>query len=278
MKLTFLTINAHKGFSPLNRRFALPELRDCVHDSGADIVFMQEVVGQNLRHAGRWLGWPDKPQHEYMAERSGFSHAYGKNAVYTAGHHGNAILSRYPILRSEKVDISTNRVEQRGLLYALVQLPAGNPPLHCVCVHLGLLRRSRVKQFALICEYVKRTVPESEPVVVAGDFNEWRARKDELSACLQLKDAGLALHGRKLRTFPAKLPVLPLDRIYLRGFRVRRAQVLNSGPWKDVSDHAAFLAEAEYDWQGNSPKNSPPARKADPADPVQAPPKPPAKL
>lgn len=250
MKLSFLTINAHKGFSALNKRFVLPELRECVHASGADIVFMQEVVGQNLRHAEKYFTWPARPQHEYMTERSGFSHAYGKNAVYTAGHHGNAILSRFPILHSEKMDISTNRVEKRGLLYARIQLPEKKPPLHCVCVHLGLLCASRRKQFSRIREFIQRVVPDSEPVIVAGDFNEWRKNsKDELETRLLMKDAGLELYGRKLRTFPSLLPALPLDRIYLRGFKVLKAQVLNKGPWKDISDHAAFLAEAEYDWE-----------------------------
>lgn len=249
MKLSFLTINTHKGFSTFNKRFALPELRECVHSSGADIIFMQEVVGQNLRHAEKYFGWPVKPHHEYMTELSGFSHAYGKNAVYTAGHHGNAILSRFNILHSEKVDISTNRVEHRGLLYARIELPEGKPPLHCVCVHLGLLGRSRRKQFARIREYIQKTVPDTEPVIVAGDFNEWRlGKQNELETRLLMKDAGLQLYGRKLRTFPGVLPVFPLDRIYLRGFKVVKAQVLNKGPWRDISDHAAFLAEAEYDW------------------------------
>jgi len=249
MRLSFLTINAHKGFSALNKRFALPELRDCVHATGADIVFIQEVVGQNLRKAGGYFGWPSKPQHEYLAEKSGFSHAYGKNAVYTAGHHGNAVLSRFQILHSEKVDISTNRLEKRGLLYAKIAIPEGKPPLHCVCVHLGLLSVSRRKQFARIREYIQRVVPDTEPVIVAGDFNEWRRnRKDELETRLYMKDAGFELYGHKLRTFPSLLPVFPLDRVYVRGFKVLKAQVLNKGPWRDISDHAAFFAEAEYAW------------------------------
>lgn len=247
MLLSFLTINAHKGFSALNKRFALPELRDCVHATGADIVFMQEVVGQNLHHAKKYLGWPLEPQHEYMTKKSGFKHAYGKNAAYTAGHHGNAILSRFPILHSEKVDISTNRMEKRGLLYARIELPGGHPPLHCICVHLGLLAASRRKQFAKLREYLQRVVPDGEPVIVAGDFNEWRKDKDnELETTLLLKDAGLELYGRKLRTFPSLMPVFPLDRIYLRGFKILKAQVLNKGPWRDVSDHAALYAETEY--------------------------------
>jgi endonuclease/exonuclease/phosphatase family metal-dependent hydrolase len=252
MKLSFLTINAHKGFSALNKRFALPELRDCIFAAGADIIFLQEVVGQNLRHAEKYFDWPLKPQHEYIAEKSGFSHAYGKNAVYTSGHHGNAILSRFPILHSEKVDISTNRMEKRGLLYARVRLPEGRPPLHCVCVHLGLLCVSRRRQFAKIREYLQRVVPDTEPMIVAGDFNEWRKnKKDELETRLMMKDCGLEVYGRKLRTFPSVLPALPLDRIYLRGFKVLKARVLNKGPWKNISDHAAFLAEAEYNWTPN---------------------------
>ncbi len=249
MKLSLLTINVHKGFSALNKRFVLPELRDSVHDTGADIIFLQEVVGQNLRKAGKCFGWPSAPQHEYMTEKSGFSHAYCKNAVYTAGHHGNAILSRFPILHSEKLDISTNRVEKRGMLYARVALPEGKPPLHCFCLHLGLLSFSRGKQLTRICEYIRRVVPDTEPVIVAGDFNEWRRnRQDELETRLLMKDAGLELYGRKLRTFPSRTPVFPLDRIYTRGFRILKAQVLNKGPWRDLSDHAAFFAEAMYDW------------------------------
>lgn len=255
MQLRLLTINAHKGFSTLNKRFALPELRDCVHELGADIVFLQEVVGQNIRQARKYFHWPVKPQHVYLAEKSGFAHAYGKNAVYTAGHHGNAILSRFPIIHSEKADISTNRMEHRGLLYAKVKLPQGRLPLHCICVHLGLLGVSRRKQFSKIVEFIQRVVPDTEPVIVAGDFNEWRKnKKDELETRLLMKDAGLELHGRKLRTFPALLPVFPLDRIYLRGFKVLKAQVLNKGPWKDISDHAAFFAEARYDWPTVEPR------------------------
>jgi endonuclease/exonuclease/phosphatase family metal-dependent hydrolase len=250
MKLRLLTINTHKGFSALNKRFVLPELRDCIHETGADIVFLQEVVGQNLRHAEKYFDWPRKPAHEYLVEKSGFKSAYGRNAVYTAGHHGNAILSRFPILDSERADISTNRVEKRGLLYARIQLPEGKPPLHCVCLHLGLLGVSRRKQFAKIREYIQRVVPDHEPAIIAGDFNEWhKNKKDELETKLMMKDAGLEVYGRKLRTFPALMPVFPLDRIYLRGFRILKARVLNKGPWSDVSDHAAFFAEAEYTWK-----------------------------
>lgn len=247
MKLRLLTINIHKGFSPLNRRFVLPRLKEAIHAEAADIVFLQEVVGENIKKAARHRDWPAKAQHEYIADGVGLGHIYGKNAAYTSGHHGNAILSRYPILICEKVDISTNRFEKRGLLYGMIKLPENRHALHCVCVHLGLLARSRRKQFVKMREYIQERIPPGAPVIVAGDFNEWRKnRKDELETGLQMRDAGLAAFGKKLRTFPSLLPVFPLDRIYLRGMKVLKAQILREGMWKNLSDHAAFLAEVEY--------------------------------
>ncbi|MEI7527993.1 MAG: endonuclease/exonuclease/phosphatase family protein [Elusimicrobiota bacterium] len=245
MKIRLLTINLHKGFSPLNRRFILPQLSRCIHSANADIIFMQEVVGENIHKAAKHGDWPAGPQHEYIAGEAGFDHVYGKNAVYTYGHHGNAILSRYPILFFDRIDISTNRVEKRGMLYARLKLPGRGAGLHCICIHLGLLHRSRKKQLKKLREYIQDMVPENEPIIVAGDFNEWRRKKDELETRLLLKDAGLELYGHKLRTFPSVLPIFPLDRIYLRGFRVAEARILNKGACGRLSDHAGFFAEVE---------------------------------
>ncbi|MBI5744412.1 MAG: endonuclease/exonuclease/phosphatase family protein [Elusimicrobia bacterium] len=245
MKLRVLTINLHKGFSPLNRRFVLPQLRACVHSATADIIFLQEVVGENLKKAARHKEWPAKAQHEYLAEPSGFEHVYGKNAVYSYGHHGNAILSRFPILFFDRADISTNRLEKRGMLYARLKLP-GDGAVNCICVHLGLLARSRDKQLRKVREYIQKFVPPGEPLIVAGDFNEWRRNKaDELETRLLMKDAGLAVYGHKLKTFPSVLPVFPLDRIYLRGFKALKARVLRKGVCGRLSDHAGFLAKVE---------------------------------
>ena len=243
MKLRFLTINVHKGFSALNRRFILPRLREAVRASGADVIFLQEVVGENRRKAARRKDWPAAAQHEYLAEGSGLEHVYGRNAVYAAGHHGNAILSRFPMQVFERVDVSTNRFEQRGLLYCLLK-PPGAPALHCVCVHLGLFSRSRKKQVGMLRDYISRHVPPASPLVVAGDFNEWRRRQDELETGLGMAEAGRALTGARLPTFPAALPVLPLDRFYLRGLEPLAVGVLRSGAWKSLSDHAAVYAEA----------------------------------
>ena len=46
-KLKVLTVNTHKGFTALNRRFILHELRDAVRILSADLVFLQEVLGEH---------------------------------------------------------------------------------------------------------------------------------------------------------------------------------------------------------------------------------------
>ena len=107
MKLRILTCNIHKGMSQFNRRMMVHELRDELRGIGADIVFLQEVQGEHRRHARRFHNWPAAPQHEFLADEFWNDHAYGRNAIYDHGHHGNAILSRYPIVFSEKDRKST---------------------------------------------------------------------------------------------------------------------------------------------------------------------------
>ena len=98
MRFTVATYNIHKGFSHLTRRMVIHELRDRLHGLAADILFLQEVQGVHRRHARRYRDWPVKPQHEFIADTVWHEVAYGRNAVYHQGHHGNAVLSRFPIV------------------------------------------------------------------------------------------------------------------------------------------------------------------------------------
>jgi endonuclease/exonuclease/phosphatase family metal-dependent hydrolase len=44
-----------------------------------------------------------------------------------------------------------------------------------ICVHLGLREAHRQAQLTMLAEWAN-ALPEGEPVVVAGDFNDWRQR------------------------------------------------------------------------------------------------------
>ena len=241
--LNIATYNIHKGFSFFKRRLVIHGVREHLRALNADLVFLQEVQGAHLRHARRLSNWPEQPQYEFLADSIWTDFAYGKNSAYNAGHHGNAILSRFPIVRWDNEDISEHRFESRGLLHCEIELPGWDTTLHCVCVHLGLLARHRSLQMRALRQRIERLVPSDAPLIIAGDFNDWRRHAHlELAEPLRLKEVFEHTRGRPARSFPAALPVFKLDRIYVRGFNVRQARVHHGRPWALISDHAALTS------------------------------------
>ncbi|HEX5338574.1 MAG TPA: endonuclease/exonuclease/phosphatase family protein [Gallionella sp.] len=240
--LNIATYNIHKGFSHFNRRVVLHELRERLRELNSDIVFLQEVQGEHHHHAERHGNYPDGSQHEFIADAVWPHHAYGKNSVYEAGHHGNAILSRYPIVRSLNKDISAHRFESRGLLHGEIELADGLR-LHCLCAHFGLFARGRREQTAALIAYVRNEIPPDAPLIIAGDFNDWRNQMSAtLATELGVQDVFHLRTGRLARSFPARLPLFRLDRIYVRGFHVLHSEVHVGGNWQRLSDHAALSA------------------------------------
>lgn len=239
--LRVLTVNVHKGFSALNRRYVLPELREAVRSHHADLVFLQEVLGSHSRHGGRFPGWSPLPQYEFLADSLWPAFAYGRNAVYPDGEHGNALLSKFPIVQHQNLDISVHGSEQRGLLHSVLALPAGQQ-VHTVCVHLGLDERQRNQQLALLNRLLD-SLPADAPVVVAGDFNDWRQRADQTLQASGLREVFSEAFGAPARSFPARLPLLRLDRIYLRNARGRAPRVMARKPWSHLSDHLPLCVE-----------------------------------
>ncbi|MFZ1546025.1 MAG: endonuclease/exonuclease/phosphatase family protein [Candidatus Nitrotoga sp.] len=243
--LNIVTYNIHKGLSHFNQRIVLLELRERLRELNADIVFLQEVQGENSRDARHLHGISTSPQHEFLADQIWPHHAYGKNSVYIGGHHGNALLSRHSIVEWDNLDISAHRFESRGLLHCVIDLPKTNQreisqPLHCICVHFGLFKRGRGMQLNALIERIKQMVPVDARLIVAGDFNDWRNNASRLLAHeLQLHEVFEANLGRPARSFPAGIPLLCMDRIYVRGLEIQQCKV---HAWRKISDHVALSA------------------------------------
>jgi endonuclease/exonuclease/phosphatase family metal-dependent hydrolase len=116
------------------------------------------------------------PQHEFIADTVWHEVAYGRNADYHQGHHGNAVLSRFPIISQSNRDISAHAFESRGMLHCVLQLKRGLPPLHCINIHLGLFERGRRWQVHALCERIREVVPMHEPLIIAGTSTTGAAR------------------------------------------------------------------------------------------------------
>jgi endonuclease/exonuclease/phosphatase family metal-dependent hydrolase len=241
--LRVVTLNIHKGLSQFNRRMVIHELREGLNNLEPDLVFLQEVQGLNERHAVRFPAWPSTPQHEFIAPAD-WHCAYGRNREHHHGHYGNAILSRFRILSMENEDVSAHRYERRGLLHAVVAVPGWRRNLHCVCVHLSLHERGRRRQLDALVARLEALAGRDLPILVAGDFNDWRQRATRVLAERLAMTEVSAAYGRKhARTFPSLMPFLRLDRIYVRGFSIVEAAVHRGPPWSLLSDHLALGAQ-----------------------------------
>ena len=116
--------------------------------------------------------------------------------------------------------------------------------MHVICVHLGLLERHRQQQLRWLCDMVRAEVPPNAPLIVAGDFNDWRRKADPvLQEGAALREVFVSAYGVPARTFPARMPLLCLDRIYVRNASVHLPVVLPRKPWSHLSDHAPLAAE-----------------------------------
>ncbi|WP_339451433.1 endonuclease/exonuclease/phosphatase family protein [Pseudomonas sp. EA_5y_Pfl2_R50] len=241
---TVLTVNTHKGFTALNRRFILPELREAVRSVAADVVFLQEVHGTHEHHPKTYSNWPSMPQYEFLADSLWPQFAYGRNAVYPEGDHGNALLSKFQIIRHDNLDVSISGHENRGLLHCVLRLPGDGTELHAICVHLGLRESHRHAQLNLLGQRLAE-LPEDAPVIIAGDFNDWRQRADALLLPYGLREVFAEHYGKPARSFPARLPALRLDRIYVRNLKACQPKVLANRPWSHLSDHVPLSVEIE---------------------------------
>lgn len=246
-RFSLITYNIHKGFGLGRVRFLLPEMRIALSTLNPDFVFLQEVQGQHRRRERRIDAWPETPQFEYIAEKIWPHYLYAKNAVYRSGHHGNAILSKYPFVCFDNINLSPITRASRGILHGQIKLE-GDPSVivHLLCVHLGLFKAERAWQYKAIMQRITDSIPYNEPLLMAGDFNDWRHHFSQpLADELGIKEAFFSLEGQHARSFPAIKPAFCTDRIYFRGLKVVDVQCLQGKPWRLLSDHVPLLAHFE---------------------------------
>lgn len=87
---------------------------------------------------------------------------------------GNAILSRWPIVRMESAALITAKHEAEGRLIAFAEIatPRGLLPVFTTHLNSGLIDSAvRVAQVGQIAAFMSRHLSPSLPPVLAGDFN-----------------------------------------------------------------------------------------------------------
>jgi endonuclease/exonuclease/phosphatase family metal-dependent hydrolase len=239
--LRVATYNIHKGVQGIGpaRRLEIHNLGHAVEQLDADIVCLQEVRKTHRREAQHFDRWPQMPQADFLAPE-GYTAIYRTNALTRHGEHGNAMLSRWPVVAHQHEDMSDHRFEQRGLLHS--EVIVHGIAVHVVVVHLGLIKASRVRQLDQLVRFIEREISADARVIVAGDFNDWGTTVRSV-----LGAAGMvAFESERMATFPSRLPVVQLDYVYARGLTPLSSHVPHGRIWGRMSDHLPLIAEFDF--------------------------------
>jgi endonuclease/exonuclease/phosphatase family metal-dependent hydrolase len=233
-QLRIITYNIRKGKGHDGRtEVEMQEIGRALATHGADLVLCQEVFHCSTTGASQSRG---------LADAMGLAGYYGANKFRMMGHHGNSTFTRLTVECFANHDISTNRIERRGALY--MRLALHERPLHVFNVHLGLNRWQRRDQMKQIAALIDAAAKPGEPVLLAGDFNDWRRELDPMILTdLQFENALATQPPEAVRTWHARRPVFSLDRIYTRHLSVGRSGRLDGSPWSELSDHLPLYAD-----------------------------------
>lgn len=240
MHFRLLSYNIHKGIGGVDRRYDLGRIIDTIQQCQPDVAFLQEVddgVPRSRQHA----------QAELLAAQTGLEHfTYQRNVRLRVGHYGNAILSRYPLEDPAHIDLTVRPKKRRGALVARWRVPVGEhaKTMTLVNLHIGLSGIERQWQLRRLFRLSHLTeLRDRTPLVIGGDFNDfwntlgWRV----------MEPAGFSATGPAIRTFPARLPLRPLDKVFFRGdLRPLKTYVGMSEVAREASDHLPLVVDFEF--------------------------------
>ncbi len=221
--LTIASYNVHRAIGN-DRRSDPQRILAVLREIDADVIALQEVEAHD--EGSDMLSW--------LAGQLGFHAIAGTTLSRHDGHYGNGILTRLPVKGKQLCDLTWRGREPRGAIAA--DIDCEGPGLRVVATHLGLRPAERRDQVQQLLQLFKEHSRERS--VLIGDLNEW------------------FLWGRPLRrlhrhfeetpslaTFPARLPVLALDRIWTHPrSMLRDIQVHKTPLARTASDHLPLVA------------------------------------
>ena len=223
LPVRFLTWNVH-GCVGRDRVCDPDRVARVLEAAQPDISALQEIDSRTTSAA--------RDPFSYFGELFGWPSVAARTLAAPDGHYGHIVLSRWPIESLGELDLSIRWREPRKAIVGAVASPAGR--IVVVAAHLGLLPFERRRQLARLKERIA-DIPD-RPIVVLGDFNDFPGRglaERTLSPPLTSTP--------ELPTYPSRLPLLPLDRIWFSDplELTTIATLRDAGP---ASDHLPLLA------------------------------------
>lgn len=231
--LKIASYNVH-GCVGADQRFDLERIAAVLAELDADVVLLQEVGD----HVGRG---PTVNQAHELAAAVGMEYVVGYTMPAGPWGYGNVVLARGRVRAADRIDLSVAGREPRCCLRVDLELASG-AALSVVDVHLGLAAGERRRQVDQLLGPGGPVATAAGPLVLGGDFNDWPPGPTTRLLGRAFVDAAwpsLDFRG----TFPARFPLLRLDRLYSTRLRIRGYRPHRSRLARIASDHLPVVAE-----------------------------------
>lgn len=237
MHFRVVSWNIHKGIGGVDRRYQLERVIQLIREIDPDIALLQEVAE----------GWPPtrfEVQADELRDALELKHMeFGPEHRYAKGGYGNTILSRWPLSETSHIDLTVGWRKKRGALVSRIHVKEeGHTRSVVLCnLHLGLAGSERGIQLERFLNCKELTSLRSHtPIIVGGDLNDlWGSLGPRF-----LVPAGFSRAGSISNTFPAAVPMRPLDGVFVRGdLAVEKCRPLRSKLAQAASDHLPLVAD-----------------------------------
>jgi endonuclease/exonuclease/phosphatase family metal-dependent hydrolase len=230
-RITAATYNVHEWIGRNGRQEPARAIR-ILNDINADVVALQEVSFPCLR------AHPFSIQE--LSAGTGMEAIPGITFTKKEADFGNVLLTRHPVIRLRKLDLTLKPREPRGAIMATLDIHG--TPCEVIGTHLGLRRAERVHQIKAILKGIQ-TCDKGTHVILMGDLNEWNPS----SAALRVLQGSFGRHPVP-PTYPARFPILSLDRILVRPrCALQDIRVIKHPRARLASDHLPVTAHIRLD-------------------------------
>ncbi len=245
--MKIMTFNIQHGviFDDPEKRIDLAAFADYINEIKPDIVGLNEVRGipENIPEPEN-INEINAPQAKTLASLTNMNYYFAPALYRDTWLYGNAILSRFDIVKSEVFPILSpkkdlrlyDRYEDRCLLKAT--LSAGGEEINVFVCHMGLCPDECLGAVRIICRELDKTAGKK---LLMGDFNATPTDRLLSPIFKRMNDAADKISGSSL-TFPSNLPRIKIDYIFAsKEFDIISAEI----PESYVSDHRVHIAEIE---------------------------------
>ena len=233
LRLRILSYNIHHA-EGVDGKLDVPRIAQVILSVDPDLVALQEVDKNTIR-TGK------VNQDIELSRLTKMNSVFGSNITFQGGQYGNAILSKFPIIKNKNFLLpNVDSGEQRGLLQSQIQISNKENVLF-FSTHLDH-RRSDTERLAsakAINQII--SLDNKSPAILAGDFND----VPDSPTLKELGKAWLRTNKKILRTIPASKPSRQIDYIFVQPkerWKIIESQVLDEDT---ASDHRAIFSIIE---------------------------------